>query len=61
MSKTQQKHTYSRNSEFVKVMKLTEEHYFFVERSRGKKSRAGFLKTVIDEYRLNHSEPNTEK
>jgi len=38
------------NSEFQKVIGLTQEHYIYIEKNRYKKSRAGFLKHIINTY-----------
>ena len=39
-----------KTSEFVKTIGITLEHYNFIDQRRFKKSRAGFLKKVIDFY-----------
>jgi hypothetical protein len=50
MSKTPIKQRDYKTSEFIKTIGLTLEHYNFIDRVRAKKSRAGFLKMVIDLY-----------
>lgn len=35
---------------FVKRICLTEEHYFFINEKKDKKSAAGFLEQIINEY-----------
>lgn len=39
-----------KDSVFVKTAGLTKEHYDFIDLKRAKKSRAGFLKSIIEFY-----------
>jgi hypothetical protein len=50
MSKTPNKTRDFSQSEFVKTIGITAEHYNFIDRGRFKKSRAGFLKGIIEFY-----------
>jgi len=38
------------SSEFVKTMGMTLDHYLFIDSKRKQKSRAGFLKKIIEFY-----------
>ena len=50
MSKTKNKSDYFENSEFVKTIGVTQDHFDYIVANRGKKSRAGFLKSIIEFY-----------
>lgn len=40
----------SKTTEYKKIIAITEEHYKFIEETRGKKSKAGRLKEIIWTY-----------
>jgi len=50
-----------KTSEFVKLIRVTQSHYDFVNKYHSRKSSAGFLKTIIEEYQRNHPELKTDK
>jgi len=53
-------HNYQ-ESEFVRAVRLNQQHYDFVKCNRGKRSAAGFAKVIFDEYIKNHSELEIDK
>lgn len=50
-----------KKSEFKKSIGITKEDYIFIEKVRGKKSRAGMLKTIIKKYKENETDHIREK
>lgn len=41
----------SKTTRFKKIIALSEEHYDWIKEHKGKKSAAGFLEMIIEEYR----------
>lgn len=60
MKKTLIKQRDFKTSEFVKLIRVTQSHYDFVNRYHSKKSSAGFLRSIIDEYVERHPEFKTK-
>ena len=49
------------DSEFIRAVRLNQNHYDFLKLNKGRKSAAGLAKIIFDEYIKNHSELKSVK